>query len=214
MISRRKSRSVSPRLTGEVEIDYARKKTASWLICALEQRVGMDENFFDKIDIDKRNTLVPDGLAKDMPAFCEEYERRIKAAGGIDLQILGIGSDGHIGFNEPASSFNSRTRVKTLAKSTILDNARFFGNDVNKVPLHAISMGIGTILDSRKIILLAFGKAKAEAVASMAEGSVSSSCPATILQFHKSVSIFIDEEAASLLKNRDFYDWVNKHKFC
>ena len=133
-------------------------------------RYFMDENLFSKIDIDKSNTHIPNGCAPNVRAYCVQYENKIRLCGGIDLQILGIGTDGHIGFNEPSSSLGSRTRVKTLTEKTRSDNARFFGGDISKVPLHAITMGIGTILDSREIVLLAFGEGKAEAVAPPAAG--------------------------------------------
>lgn len=168
----------------------------------------MDENFFDKINIDKANTFIPDGLAKDARAHCAEYEEKIRAMGGIDLQVLGIGADGHIGFNEPLSSFSSRTGVRVLAPETLKDNARFFGGDENKVPRLAISMGVGTIMDARKIVLLAFGKSKSEAVEGMIEGPVSAFIVASILQFHESAHVFIDEDAAYRLTRKDYYKWV------
>src|ERR1700722_10135968 len=129
----------------------------------------MWENFFRHINIAKRNVHIPDGRAKDIPTFCLRYERQIRAAGGIDLQVLGIGTDGHIGFNEPASSLASRTRIKTLTNRTRRDNARFFGGEAD-VPHHVITMGIGTIMEARQILLLAFGKKKAGADGSMVEG--------------------------------------------
>ncbi len=168
----------------------------------------MDENFFDRIDIKKSNTRVPDGLAKDIPAFCSEYEKEIKDAGGIDLQILGLGSDGHIGFNEPSSSLCSRTRIKTLAPQTLLDNARFFGGNADAVPKYAITMGIGTIMDARSVVLLAFGEGKADAVAKMVEGGISAMLPASVLQMHENAKVFVDEAAASKLANIDYYKYV------
>ena len=123
----------------------------------------MKENLFSKINIDLKNTRVPDGLAKDVPAFCKAYEEEMKAAGGVDIQVLGIGSDGHIGFNEPGSSPVSRTRLVSLTRQTIVDNTRFFANE-SEVPRQAISMGIGTVMEARTCLLLAFGKNKAKAV--------------------------------------------------
>ncbi len=169
-------------------------------------RYFMNANFFDKIDIDKSRTHVPDGMAKDIEAACKSYEADIEASGGIDLQLLGIGSDGHIGFNEPSSSFASKTRVKGLASETITANARFFGNDVLAVPTHAITMGISTIMKARKICLLAYGSDKAAAVAGMIEGPISAKLPASILQMHPCVTIYLDNAAASKLDLRQYYD--------
>ncbi|MGE5609712.1 MAG: glucosamine-6-phosphate deaminase, partial [Bacillota bacterium] len=133
----------------------------------------MHENFFQHVNIPPQNIHIPSGTTNNYRAFCEWYERRIKDFGGIDMQILGIGSDGHIGFNEPGSSLSSRTRLKTLAKSTIDDNARFF-EDRKDVPIYAITMGVGTILEARRIILLADGAKKAAAIAAAVEGPVTS----------------------------------------
>ena len=124
----------------------------------------MWENLFRHIKIAKKNIYIPDGMAKDIPKFCATYEKQIKAAGGIDLQVLGIGTDGHIGFNEPTSSLASRTRIKTLTQQTRKDNARFFGSE-EAVPHHVITMGIGTIMEARQNLLLAFGQGKAKAIA-------------------------------------------------
>ena len=168
-------------------------------------RYFMDENLFSKVDIDKSNTHIPNGCAPNVRAYCVQYENKIRLCGGIDLQILGLGADGHIGFNEPSSSLGSRTRVKTLTEKTRSDNSRFFGGDISKVPMHAITMGIGTILDSREIVLLAFGEGKAEAVANMAEGPITASVPASALQLHPNVKIFLDEAAASKLKNKSIF---------
>ena len=172
----------------------------------------MQENLFDHISIKPENTIVPDGLAADIPAMCEAYEHQIEDWGGVDIQLLGLGHDGHIGFNEPSSSLGSRTRVKTLTEKTRSDNARFFGGDISKVPLNAITMGIGTILDSREIVLLAFGEGKAEAVANMAEGPITASVPASALQLHPNVKVFLDEAAASKLKNKSYYEFVYANK--
>ena len=172
----------------------------------------MNENLFDHINIKIENTHVPNGMAKDVPATCAAYEQKIIDAGGIDLQVLGIGSDGHVGFNEPTSSFASRTRIKTLTKQTVADNARFFNDDESKVPHHCITMGIGTIMDARIIIMLAFGASKAAAVAATVEGPVASIMPASILQHHSSAKVFIDEAAASMLKLSDYYRWVYNGK--
>jgi glucosamine-6-phosphate deaminase len=150
-------------------------------------------------------------MAKDIPAFCRRYEEDIKAAGGIDVQVLGIGTDGHIGFNEPSSSLASRTRIKTLTDQTRKDNAVFFGGEEN-VPFHSISMGVGTIMDSRMCLLLAFGKKKAGAIAATCEGPITAMVPASVLQMHPQAIIIVDRDAASELKKADYYDWVYNHK--
>lgn len=172
----------------------------------------MHENLFDHINVKPENIHIPDGMTTDVLAFCEEYENKIKQAGGIDLQILGIGNDGHIGFNEPTSSFASRTRIKTLTHDTIESNARFFDNDEDKVPRHVITMGIGTVMDSANVLLLAFGKSKANAISQTVEGPLSAFIPASALQMHKHAKILIDEQAASLLKLKDYYRWVYDRK--
>src|SRR5215204_4605616 len=171
----------------------------------------MHENFFSHVNIPPANIHIPSGTTTNYRAFCDWYERRIVEAGGIDLQVLGIGTDGHIAFNEPGSSLSSRTRLKTLAKSTIDDNARFFDRAAD-VPIYAITMGVGTILEARTLLLLASGKNKAEAVAAMVEGPVTSMTTASALQLHESAQVFLDESAASQLKMRDYYDWVQKKK--
>ncbi len=168
----------------------------------------MWKNLFSQINIHPEKVHIPDGMADDIPLSCATYEAAIIANGGIDLQVLGIGSDGHIGFNEPTSSFASRTRNKTLTQQTVSDNARFFDGDENKVPHHCITMGIGTIMDARMNLMLAFGEGKAEAVAAMVEGAVTSMMPASILQHHPAAKVFIDEPAASELKLSDYYRWV------
>jgi len=167
----------------------------------------MRENLFKHINISEHNTYIPSGTADNCEAFCEWYERRIKECGGIDLQILGIGSDGHIAFNEPSSSLGSRTRIKTLAKQTIDDNSRFFSSP-EEVPIYAITMGVGTILEARKIILLASGQAKAAAVAAAVEGPVTSMVAASALQLHRDAMFILDREAAGELKMADYYEWV------
>jgi len=171
----------------------------------------MWENLFRHVNIAKKNVHIPDGLAKDIPKFCAKYEKEIRLAGGIDVQLLGIGTDGHIGFNEPTSSLASRTRIKTLTPQTRKDNARFFGSEA-EVPHHCITMGIGTILDVRHCVLLAFGKNKARAIAEAVEGPITSMNPASALQLHPKVTVFLDEDAASELKLTDYYRWVYDHK--
>ncbi|MFA5689834.1 MAG: glucosamine-6-phosphate deaminase [Kiritimatiellales bacterium] len=172
----------------------------------------MHENFFDHINIAPENIHIPDGMTKDIPAFCAKYEKTIIAAGGIDLQVLGIGSDGHIGFNEPVSSFASRTRMKTLTQQTVADNARFFSGDESQVPKHCITMGIGTIMEARMALMLAFGAGKADAIAATIEGPVAAIMPASILQHHPVAKVFIDDAAAGKLKLADYYRWVYSSK--
>lgn len=171
----------------------------------------MHENFFKHVNIAPDNIYIPSGTTKNYRAFCAWYEKRIEECGGIDVQILGIGSDGHIAFNEPGSSLSSRTRLKTLAEPTIQDNARFFDRKED-VPIYAITMGVGTILEARKLVLLANGKNKANAVAQMVEGPVTSMITASALQLHPSAKVFLDEDAAGQLKMREYYDWVMKKK--
>jgi glucosamine-6-phosphate deaminase len=147
----------------------------------------------------------PDGLATDLRAACAHYEEAITSAGGVDLQILGIGTDGHVGFNEPGSSLASRTRIKTLTEQTRNDNARFFGGDIDEVPHHCLTQGLGTIMAARHIVLIATGRAKADAVHQLIEGPVSAMWPATILQHHPHVSVLIDDAAASRLQLADYF---------
>jgi glucosamine-6-phosphate deaminase len=147
----------------------------------------------------------PDGLAADIPAACAAYEDAIMAAGGVDLQILGIGTDGHVGFNEPGSSLASRTRIKTLTEQTRTDNARFFAGDINAVPHHCLTQGLATIMAARHIVLIATGRAKADAVHQLVEGPVSAMWPATILQLHPHVTVLIDNAAASRLQLGDYF---------
>ena len=172
----------------------------------------MNENLFKHINIPPQNIHIPSGTTRNHLAFCEWYERRIKECGGIDLQVLGIGSDGHIAFNEPGSSLGSRTRIKTLAKHTIDDNARSFFKHREDVPIYAITMGVGTILEARKLLLLANKKSKAAAIAAAVEGPVTSMITASAVQLHSDVAVFVDEDAASQLKMRDYYDWIQANK--
>lgn len=171
----------------------------------------MWENLFQHININPENIHIPDGNAGDIPAMCAAYEQAIRDSGGIDLQLLGIGSDGHIGFNEPSSSLASRTRIKTLTERTRRDNARFFGSP-EEVPLHVVTMGIGTIMEARTNLLLAFGENKAAAIAGAVEGPITADNPASVLQFHPSAKVCLDEPAASQLKRADYYRWVFSNK--
>jgi len=164
----------------------------------------MDENLFNHINVSRKRVHIPLGTSNDPEAFCKGYERQIAECGGIDLQILGLGSDGHIAFNEPGSSLSSRTRLVRLAPQTIDDNSRFFDRKED-VPVHAISMGVGTILEARRLLMLVGGRKKAKALAAAIEGPVTSECPASALQRHPDVIVLVDEEAAGDLKNRDAY---------
>jgi len=164
----------------------------------------MYENLFKHINVPERYIHVPSGMVDvnevhRINRFCDWYEDQIVNCGGIDLQLLGIGSNGHIGFNEPGSSLGSRTRIKTLSKNTRKDNARFFDNDLEQVPKYAITMGIGTILDSKIILLIATGKNKAEAIKDTVEGPITNQVPASALQLHKRVYMIVDEAAAAEL---------------
>ena len=167
----------------------------------------MYENLFKHINIPKQNIYMPSGTTDNYAAFCAWYEQRIRECGGIDLQVLGIGSDGHIAFNEPTSSLGSRTRIKTLAKQTVEDNARFFDSP-EQVPVYAITMGVGTITEAHKIMLVANGSQKAEAVAAAIEGPVTSMITASALQLHRDVMFIIDREAAGQLKMLEYYEWI------
>ncbi|MBI4435840.1 MAG: glucosamine-6-phosphate deaminase [Candidatus Omnitrophica bacterium] len=161
-------------------------------------RYFMNKNLFKDINIKKQNTNVPNGMADDIPAACEAYERKIKKAGGLDIQLLGIGANGHIAFNEPGSSLGSRTRVKTLDERTRQDNARFF-KSLDEVPRYAVTMGIGTIMEARQLILLANKDNKADAIAMTVEGPITAMVPATIVQLHPKATIITDKAAASKL---------------
>ncbi len=171
----------------------------------------MRENLFKHINIPIQNVHIPSGTTRNHEAFCQWYEERIEECGGIDLQILGIGSDGHIAFNEPGSSLGSRTRIKTLARQTIEDNARFF-DKAEDVPIYAITMGVGTILEAGKLLLVANSASKAKAVAAAIEGPVMSMITASALQLHPDSMIFIDDEAAGDLNMREYYDWIQANK--
>ncbi len=172
-------------------------------------RYFMQTSFFDDINVDLRNTHVPDGRALDFEAHCEQYEKMIHDEGGIDLQVLGIGGDGHIAFNEPGSSLGSRTRLKTLTEETIRDNARFFDNP-HEVPRLAVTMGVGTILESRRCLLLAAGSSKAKAIRDAVEGAVTAQVTASALQLHRDVIVILDSEAARLLERREYYREVQR----
>ncbi|RKS85673.1 glucosamine-6-phosphate deaminase [Microbacterium sp. AG790] len=190
---------------------------------ALDEYVGIDPRHpqsyrsvittevVEPLGLDPERIHTPNGDLASIAHAGEDYERAIADAGGIDLQILGIGTSGHIGFNEPGSSFASRTRVKTLIEQTRRDNARFFAS-IDEVPMHCITQGLGTILSARHLFLLAFGESKAAAVAGAVEGPVTSSLPGSAIQLHPHVTVVVDEAAASRLEHADYYRYAYANK--
>jgi glucosamine-6-phosphate deaminase len=170
----------------------------------------MNENLFDHVDIDKSKTFLPTCNQGQNPRVQGlAYEEKIKQAGGIDLQILGIGANGHIGFNEPTSSLASRTRIKTLTQQTLNDNSRLFAADEFQ-PTLAMTMGIATILNARYVLLMATGESKSSAVKSMITGPLSAVCPASALQLHENTIVLLDKAAASELEDQEYYLWANE----
>ncbi len=167
-------------------------------------RATIARELTDHLDLDPARVCGPDPSPEGLPTAGERYEQAIAAAGGIDLQILGIGSDGHLAFNEPGSSLSSRTRIKTLTATTRRDNARFFGGP-DDVPRHVLTQGLGTILEARHLVLVASGASKAYAIASAVEGPLTASFPASVLQLHPHVSVLVDEAAASGLARATYY---------
>lgn len=202
------------RMHREEDLDFSRCRTFN-----LDEYVGlpgnhrnsyrhyMNRNLFLKVNIDLGNTHLPDGAAADLEAECAHYERRIAECGGIDLQLLGIGLAGHLGFNEPASSLRSRTRIKVLSPVTRAQNASLFPQP-EEMPRRAITMGVGTILDARRCWLLATGEDKAEIVARAIEGPLTSMISASALQLHPHCTVVLDEAAASRLQEADYYRWI------
>jgi glucosamine-6-phosphate deaminase len=173
----------------------------------LSYRHYMNSHLFEQIDISINNTHLPDGMAADPQQEGADYEQVISNAGGIDLQILGIGSNGHIGFNEPTSSMASRTRVKTLTQSTIADNSKLLKTGEFQ-PHLAITMGIATIMEARQLVMIATGEQKAQAIKATVEGPLSAMCPASALQMHPHAKVIVDEAAAEKLELKDYYRWV------
>ncbi|MGW7516191.1 glucosamine-6-phosphate deaminase [Streptomyces sp. NPDC054796] len=185
-------------------------------VCQLDEYVGLPKGHPESyrsvvlrevvapLGLTEASFMGPDGTAEDVASACAAYDRALAEAGGVDLQLLGIGTDGHIGFNEPCSSLASRTRIKTLTRQTREDNARFF-DSLDEVPHHVITQGIGTILEARHLVLLATGEAKAEAVALAVEGPLSSLVPASAMQLHPHATVVVDEAAASRLKLADYF---------
>lgn len=158
----------------------------------------MHENLFDHVNIPEENINFLDGNAQDLEQECRDYEKKIKKAGGIDIQLLGIGSNGHIAFNEPAGCFQRWSHVVTLKESTVKDNSRFF-KSIDEVPTQAVTMGIGSIMQAKKILIIALGTNKAKAIKQLIDGNVTPMCPASVLQFHTDVTLMLDKGAASLL---------------
>jgi len=168
----------------------------------------MEEHLFGKVNIRPEHIHLPDGAASDLGAECRGYEERIRQLGGIDLQLLGIGSDGHIGFNEPLSALRSRTREKALTPTTLAQNAEMFGGDLSRVPRRAITMGVGTILDCRRCLLLATGSSKAAILAKAVEGPITAMVTASALQLHPRCQVVVDEAAAAALSGQEYYRWI------
>jgi len=167
----------------------------------------MEHHLFRHVNIDIRNTHLPNGMADNLDEECRQYERLIQRFGGIDLQLLGIGKAGHIGFNEPLSALRSRTRVKALTPTTMAQNSALFGGE-DKMPRRAITMGVGTIIEARRCVLLATGSSKAAVLAQAVEGPITSMVTASALQLHPRCTVVVDEEAATGLKEKDYYRWI------
>lgn len=203
------------RMHREESLDFSRCRTFN-----LDEYIGlgpddpgsyrryMREQLFRHVNVAPANTFLPDGMARDLAAECAAYEARIQECGGIDLQLLGIGSDGHIGFNEPLSALRSRTREKALTRATREQNAAMFGSDPDAVPARAITMGVGTILDSRRCLLLAVGSEKAAILARAVEGPITSMISASALQLHARCTVIVDEAAAARLQGAEYYRWI------
>jgi len=171
----------------------------------------MHDQFFRHVNIDRRNTFLPDGMAKDLKVEARSYEEKIERCGGIDVQLLGLGTVGHIGFNEPLSSFYSRTRDKSLTPTTVAQNSRMF-DDPSRMPRRALTMGVGTILDSKALIMLVTGRSKAGILAKAIEGPVTSMISATAIQLHHDCRVIVDEEAASSLEAKEYYRWIYENE--
>ena len=167
-------------------------------------RAVIRREFTDHVDLTPDRLHGPDVWADDLPAACAHYDRLLDELGGVDLQLLGIGSDGHVGFNEPGSSLRSHTRVKTLTSATRADNARFFASP-DEVPRHVVTQGLGTITDARHVLLVATGETKAAPVARAVEGPLAAVCPASVLQLHRHATVVLDEAAAAGLQLADYY---------
>ena len=175
-------------------------------------RAFIQREFVDQIDLPRERLFGPDVDADDLAEACRRYDRLISDLGGVDVQLLGIGTDGHIGFNEPGSSLSSRTRVKTLTRATRADNARFFEDRAEAVPRHVVTQGLGTILEARHLVLVATGSGKADVIARAVEGPLTAMCPASVLQLHPHATVVVDAEAASRLELADYYREAYEYK--
>ena len=203
------------RLYREEQLDFVRCRTFN-----LDEYIGlpasdprsyrhyMETQLFRHVNIDRRNTHLPDGMATDVKAGCAHYEEQILACGGIDVQLLGIGRSGHIGFNEPLSALRSRTRDKALTPTTVAQNAIYFNKDPAQVPHRAITMGVGTILEARRCLVLVTGAAKAEILARAVEGPITAMVTASVLQLHPRCTVVVDEAAAGQLQGTEYYRWI------
>ncbi|MDD5699280.1 MAG: glucosamine-6-phosphate deaminase [Victivallaceae bacterium] len=174
-------------------------------------RYYMNHHLFNRINVDLRNTHLPLGMAEDLQLECQLYEQSIRNSGGIDLQLLGLGCSGHIGFNEPLSALRSRTRDKSLTPITIAQNSPLF-NPPESMPKRAITMGVGTILEAKQILMLVIGREKAEILAKAVEGPITSMISATALQLHSNCTVIVDEAAAAALQGCDYYNWIFNHE--
>jgi glucosamine-6-phosphate deaminase len=203
----------------EEHLDFARCRTFN-----LDEYIGvppddehsyryyMNHHLFRRVNIDRRNTHLPDGMARDLKAGCRDYEALITRCGGIDLQLLGIGVSGHIGFNEPLSALNSRTRDKALTPATLRQNAGMFGGDPDRVPRRALTMGVGTILEARSLLVVVTGDEKADIVAKAVEGPITSMVSATAIQLHRDCKVIVDEAAAARLQGTEYYRWIYQNE--
>lgn len=170
----------------------------------------MRTSFYDHVNLRPKNIHIPDGMIENIEQQSKEYEEKIKECGGLDICALGVSEDGHIGFNEPSSSLASRTRIKMLTEKTRYERSRYFPD--GDVPRHVITMGVGTILDSKQVIIAAFGAQKAAVISKVVEGPITAMVPATALQNHQFVKVVIDEDAARLLHMKDYYRWAFEQK--
>lgn len=206
--------------------DWHRKEGLDFSLCRtfnLDEYIGlppedkhsyrhyMNLHLFNHVNIKLKNTRLPNGMAKNLPAECKHYEKAIARAGGIDFQLLGIGQSGHIGFNEPLSALLSRTREKALSPATIAQNRPLFSQPA-KMPRRALTMGVGTIMESKRCVLLAVGKSKAKIIAKAIEGPITAMISASALQLHPRCTIVVDEAAAARFQGSDYYRWIFKNE--
>ncbi|MDZ4198437.1 MAG: glucosamine-6-phosphate deaminase [Kiritimatiellia bacterium] len=203
------------RMHREEELDFARCRTFNldeYVGLAPEDpnsyRATMNRLLFSRVNIDPAHTHVPNGRAENLKIECRSYEDRIADCGGIDLQLLGIGTTGHIGFNDPLSALRSRTRDKTLAPETLEQNAPFFGGDPARMPRRALTMGVGTIMEARSLLMLVTGAKKADILARAVEGPVTASISATAIQFHPDCRVIVDEAGGAKLTGTAYYRWI------